>query len=172
MGVVFLLMALIGIGEAQQASPVHGRRVLALPVIVTLGGLGMLAISLLDAWVWHAESLTYTAQLRAVVGGLLGASGMAQGWGRTRGFATLELPPQMAVLFGGVLSAMREQAGGDERALHVVVAALVVISTLANVASIISGESSRAMRLFGHLLLAIAALGLLLFEPTASAQGL
>jgi hypothetical protein len=55
--------------------------------------------------------------------------------------------------------------------LHVVVAALVVVSTLANLAAIISGESSRAMRLFGHLLLAAAAFGLLLFEP-ASAPGL
>ncbi len=172
MGLVFMLMSIIGLHESLHPTPLEGRRVLALPIIVTLGWLGMVAISLLDAWVWHAESLTQTAELRAVVGGLLVTAGVAQGWGRTRGLSVLELPLQLAVLFSGVLSAMRERATGDERTLHVVVAALVVVSTLANLAAIISGESSRAMRLFGHLLLAAAALGLLLFEPAASAQGL
>ncbi len=172
MGIVFMLMSVIGMGEALQTTPLERRRLLALPLIVTLGGIGVVAISLLDAWVWHAESLTQTAELRAVVGGLLVAAGIAQAWGRTRGLSVLELPLQLAVLFSGVLAAMRERATGDERALHVVVAALVVVSTLANLAAIISGESSRAMRLFGHLLLAAAGLGLLLFEPAASAQGL
>lgn len=170
LGILFLLMAGSGFAEAQ-SNPPAGRRILALPLIVTVGGLGMLVISLLDTWVWHAESLTHTAQLRAAVGATLAAGGIAQGWGRTRGLGILELPPQLAVLFAGVLSAVREQAEPDERMLHVVVAALVVVSTLANLAAIMSGESSRAMRLFGHLLLAAAALGLLLFEP-ASTPGL
>lgn len=94
----------------------------------------MLTISL-DAWVWHSETLTQTAQVRAAVGGLLLIAGLAQGWGRSHGLPILELPPQLAVLFAGVLSAVREQVPADERMLHVVVAALVVVSTLANLAS-------------------------------------
>ena len=171
LGIVFLLMGGIGITDVL-GKPPEGRRALVVPVIVATGGLGMLAISLLDAWVWHAESLTYTAQLRAAVGAILFIAGVGQGWGRARGVWGLELPPQLAVLFAGVLSAMREQVAADEHALHVVVAGLVVVSTLANMSAVMSGESSRAMRLFGHLLLSAAALGLLLFEPTALAQSL
>lgn len=170
LGVLFLLMSGLGISEVHERTPQRLRWLL--PLFVALGGLGLVSISLLDAWVWHSEGLPQTAKIRAAVGALLLIAGIAQGWGRSRGQAMLELPPQFAVLFAGVLSAVREQVPADEQILHVIVAALVVVSTLANVAAIMSGEPSRAMRLFAQLLLASAAIGLLLFEPAGSTTGL
>lgn len=170
LGVLFLLMAGLGIGEVLERPPQRLRWLS--PLFIAVGGLGLLSISLLDAWVWHSEGLPQTAKVRAVVGGLLLIAGVAQGWGRSRGQAMLELPPQFAALFAGVLSAVREQVPADEQILHVIVAALVVISTLANVAAVMSGEPSRALRLFAQFLLASAAIGLLLFEPAGSTTGL
>lgn len=162
MGALLLIAA--GVGLAECLSSTEGTE-LWLPLTLALGGLAVVGLAIAESWWWHSGEYTSRARLRAFVGAALVAAGLAQMWGRRRGLRATELAPPFALMFAGLVSALRESGADDERLLHAAVAGLVLISTLSTIAAFLSGESARPMRIFAHLLLATAAIGLLLFEP-------
>lgn len=164
MGAVLLVAAGVALGESLSSTEETGTR-LALPLTLVVGGLGVVFLAIAENWWWHGGEYTSRTRLRAPVGAVLVAAGLAQLWGRRRGLRRTELAPPFALMFAGLVSALRETGADDERLLHAAVAGLVLISTLATLAAILSGEPARPLRIFAHLVLATAAIGLLLFEP-------
>lgn len=167
MGLLLLSAALIGLYETLASQPESDAPRVALAFTLVVGGVVVAAVAALEIWSWHDGEYTSRSRLRAFVGALLVIAGLLHGWGRRRGHRPTELAPPFAMMFAGLISALRENAGDSERLLHTAVAGLVLLSTLATISVVLSGERAKSLRLFALLLLAAAALGLMLFEPSS-----
>lgn len=162
-GVVLLFSALFGIIEGLTPS---ARLRLVAPLSVGVGGVVVLLYVGAHHW-GHGTGENESADAAHwLIGALLLILGALVAYGRTR------LPPTPAFELGapfvsvavGALFLVHSGGAGPELMLHISIAATLGLSALAHFSVILSGEESRALRLFAALLLAVGGMQLVIYD--------
>lgn len=172
-GWVLLLLALANVVE-QRRGLSAGRSRFVWPVLGTIIGFGLLGYIVLHQVLTHrispfADPVQLQHELIGLVAGIGATVEVLRRSGRMRG-AIWEAGWPLALVAIGVIFVAHEQGSVEGLVLHWFLAGALILSGLAQIAAVLSGEPTRAMRLFGVLLLLCAALQLVAYKEKPGAH--
>ncbi len=165
-GIVLIVIALLGIGESLGPG-LNGRSRLALPATSFVGGLFIFLTVAIQHLTSHSPGQSEIADIgHWLIGGALVVAGLLVGISRRSSGDPTAM--EMAAPFASIAIAgmffVHSQQDALDLTLHASIAGSLVLSGSAHIASILSGEQTRGLRIFAALLLTIAGMQLVLYD--------